>query len=185
MIWSFYPWALDLPPLYETQSRTWYTNMQSAGITSALLIKRRESIRVLECLVFMRRDTQGVTEGPLICGQYWLPSFIQFARNHSWAGTNGANWGSDRTNSHWPVSHVGGRILLMFSTSSDLHGGRFANIWLSISISTIKLHISDLNSQQQLNVIWSGFCFNTYRLKYNQDSWGSYFSSGFHLLISL
>lgn len=45
--WSLYAWAVDpvaaSPPLHEMQQRTWYINMYPAGITSALMINRKES----------------------------------------------------------------------------------------------------------------------------------------------
>lgn len=69
------------------KQKSWYLNrfIYSAEITSALMRERRESVcllsKVLERLAFIRWSTRGVTEGPSICGRYWLSSFFPFMKN--------------------------------------------------------------------------------------------------------
>lgn len=94
-----------------------FSSMSPAGITSVLMRGSKESVclrrRVLKTPVFIHRHTQGVTEGPSICGQYWLSSSIYFSWKRVWI--NGANWGFDRTKkTEWFMSHIIHWVILMF-----------------------------------------------------------------------
>lgn len=104
---------------------------------SQLMRPRRGSVclcsRVVECLVFIRWNTQGVTEGPSICGQYWLSSSIPFARNPQLSLDQ---WGKLRGLIRLILTGSRATLAtgcLWCSSSSDPHRKRFANIQFSRS----------------------------------------------------
>lgn len=88
---------------------------------------------------------------------------------HIWVWINRANWGFDRTNSHWLMSHTGHWMRLMLQLKRPprcevcKHLVLLCRSQLSgevYSISTIKVYISDLNCKLWLNVISSFHFFS-------------------------
>lgn len=132
--WSRYAWAVDpvaCPPLHEMQRKDLIHKHVLSGdyVSSSDKQERERWERWSVCLLAGTHKES--LKWPLICGQYWRSSSLQFASNHSWVWINGANWGSDRTNSHWLVSHIGHWILPTFQLKWPVHGVRFANIQAS------------------------------------------------------